>query len=71
MVERKDYETHDARVLFVDEDWVVPGTFRVFWKTASGALFRVQSKYLPERSSRDLAQLDLNEYARIMRYTEL
>ena len=64
------YETNDARVLFVDRDWL-DGLYRTFWQTAAGSLYRVRSKDLPPRETAEEAQADLDEYARKNRFPEV
>lgn len=64
------YETNDARVLYVSQDWL-DGLWRTFWQTANGSLYRVASKALPPRETREEAQRDLDEYARKNRFPEV
>lgn len=64
------YETIDARVLYVSQDWL-DGLYRTFWQTASGSLHRVRSKDLPPRETAEEAQADLDEYARKNRFPEV
>lgn len=64
------YETTDARVLFVSQDWL-DGLYRTFWQTANGSLYRVRSKDLPPRETMEAAQADLDEYARKNRFPEV
>jgi hypothetical protein len=65
------YLTIDCKLLFVDEDWLVPGTWCCWWRSANGAIHRRRSVELPDRKSREEAQRDLDAYAARFHFPEV
>lgn len=62
------YRDKRGRLLFVDRGisgaFGCPVTWATYWRKPSGNLKRVVSRHLPPRSGAELAQADLDWYAR-------
>ena len=68
---RRKYETLDAKVLEVLEDWLIPGTWCVWYRSVSGALHRRRSVDLPDCKTEAECQARLDEYAAKFKMNEV
>jgi hypothetical protein len=64
----RSYLDGKGRVLFVGEG--LGGSWGTYWRSEKGSLHRVVSKGLPVRRKRELAQGDLDAWARVKKLRE-